>query len=466
VRRWLYGALVLLAATSCKKANPDYCCTAADCAEQSACPDGLFCDNEGAYGDLSNSCVEPPGEPCSESSPCDGDAICHDGLCVECEEGFHCSEVAPVCGEDFTCGECAGNEDCGRFTSSPVCGEDGACRACASGDECESGVCDTAGGGCVAAEHVLYVDGDALGDMCTAVGPCNTIQEAVDLAAGDRIWILVAEGSYAETLTLDGVTVRIIAHGADLVPGAALMSAVVVRAGADVLIEGLRIHDASGTGSGGDGINCANDVESPVLRVHRATIENNADEGIDALACTVEVTRSVLRGNDGGALKLEESDFTIINDFIYENGDADAAGGVTVRGNPPGGAAAARLEHNTIVRNSGPDAVVAGVTCAEVTSTLTFRNNLIWGNNATAPAEVVGASCAHESSLIGPTAADGDGNLNEAPSYVSQGSDDYRLDRGSSGIDAAADSDVVIDHEGDPRPAGDGPDIGADERAL
>jgi len=136
-----------------------------------------------------------------------------------------------------------------------------------------------------------------------------------------------------------------------------------------------------------------------------------------------------------------------------------------VRGNPPGGADAARLEHNTIVRNSGPDATTVGVTCAEVATALTFRNNIVWGNNATAPAEVSGDNCAHRYSLIGPTDAAGTGNLNDAPTYLDQGGDDYRLDDGSAGIDAAADSDVAIDFEGDARPAGLAPDMGADERA-
>jgi hypothetical protein len=193
------------------------------------------------------------------------------------------------------------------------------------------------------------------------------------------------------------------------------------------------------------------------------TIEDNADEGLEAVSCTLEILRSVFRHNDGGAMTLETGDFTVINNFIYENG-VDEIGGVSVRGNPPGGAAAARLEHNTIVRNSGPDATTVGVTCSEVTTALTFRNNIVWANSATAPAETSGDNCAHRSSLIGPEPVSGDGNLNDAPTYLDQAGDDYRLDDGSAGIDAAASSDVAIDFEGDPRPSGDAPDMGADER--
>ena len=464
--RWLVVLATSLALGGCKKANPDYCCTGADCAEQRQCPDDLFCDNEGAFGDLEHSCVEPPGTPCSESNPCDGEApVCHDGLCVECEEAEDCTAAQPVCSGELTCDGCAGNDDCALHAeATPVCGDDGACRACAGGDECTSGVCDTEVGGCVAADDVLYVEEGADGADCTAEAPCGAIQQAVALAEGDRVWILVAEGSYAGTVTLDDVTVRIIGYGADLIP-TSLMSGLVVRGGADVLVEGLRIHDATGTGSGGDGINCANDVDSPILRVRRATIEGNDDEGIEALACTVELTRSVLRGNVGGALTVEDSDFTIINNFVYENGGVDEPGGVSVRGNPPGGETAARIEHNTVVRNIGPDGVVSGVTCSEVVTELTFRNNIVWGNNATASSQVLGATCAHRFSLIGPQEVSGEGNLNVAPTYIDQGSDDYRLEDGSTGIDTAADSDVLVDHEGDARPAGDGPDMGADERA-
>ena len=88
----------------------------------------------------------------------------------------------------------------------------------------------------------------------------------------------------------------------------------------------------------------------------------------------------------------------------------------------------------------------------------------MWGNNPAARAEVSGDACAYRFSLIGPVEVAGDGNLNEAPSHVDQAADDYRLQRGSTGIDAAADSDVTIDHEGDERPAGAAPDMGADER--
>ena len=364
MRTLLFAAALALAATACKKANPDYCCTGADCAEPRACPDGKFCDNDGAFGDLENSCIDAPGATCSDEEPCGGDApICHEGLCVQCTAAEDCGASAPVCGDDMSCGACAGDQDCQAHAAAPVCGEDGACGPCVAGADCASGVCDAAGGGCVAPADILHVESGADGADCTAEAPCGSIQQAIDLAAGDRVWIRVAEGSYAETLTLHGVTARIVADGADLVPGDALVSAVLVTGAADVLIEGLRIHAASGTGAGGDGIHCTNAVDSPVLAVRRAIIEDNADEGIEAISCSVEVTQTVLRRNDGGAITLEGSDFALINDFIYENGP-DEPGGVSIRGNPPGGAGAARLEHNTIVRNGGPEASISGVTCS------------------------------------------------------------------------------------------------------
>lgn len=461
----LATAAALVAATGCKKANEDYCCTSAACAEERGCPDGMVCDNEGERGGLANSCVEVAGETCGPDDPCgDGAPICHQGVCVECEESSDCGAGAPVCDPGaLSCDGCVDADDCAAYADAPVCGDEGACRVCLAGDECASGVCDTAAGGCVAADDVLYVETGGDGDGCTAEDPCGAIQQAIDLADGQRVWILVAPGSYAETLSVVGTTARILADGADLVPGGAVMSAVIVRGAANLVIEGLRIHDASGTGTSGDGVNCANDVDSPLVVLRRVIIEDNADEGVDANVCTIEITRSTLRHNDGRALSLEDTDFVVIDNFMYENGGADQPGGVTVRGNPPGGADSARLEHNTIVRNSAPDGTVAGITCADVTAGLTFRNNLVHANDAAAPAEVVGANCVHEYSLIGPIEAAGANNVNDAPTYVDQAGDDYRLDRGSAGIDAAAPSDVDIDHEGDERPFGDGPDIGADE---
>ena len=52
------------------------------------------------------------------------------------------------------------------------------------------------------------------------------------------------------------------------------------------------------------------------------------------------------------------------------------------------------------------------------------------------------------------------------PAFVDPANDDYHLGSGSAAIDAGVDAGVASDIDGDPRPAGIGYDIGADEFAV
>jgi hypothetical protein len=49
------------------------------------------------------------------------------------------------------------------------------------------------------------------------------------------------------------------------------------------------------------------------------------------------------------------------------------------------------------------------------------------------------------------------------PKFIDPDAGDYHLSLGSAAIDAGVDSNVLIDIDRQPRPAGDGFDIGADE---
>jgi hypothetical protein len=54
-------------------------------------------------------------------------------------------------------------------------------------------------------------------------------------------------------------------------------------------------------------------------------------------------------------------------------------------------------------------------------------------------------------------------NIREDPGFVDPLNDDYHLAAGSAAIDAGIDAGVLFDIDGDPRPVGPRPDIGADE---
>lgn len=488
---WAAVAAVAVAAAGggCTRRNQDFCCTTAEACSRHGgdgtvveCPndsDRPYCDNQ------QRTCIEPPGVPCGPEGECaDPDTpICFEGLCVECGAPADCPFSAPVCGEtDHQCKACSDGSECGAFADRPYC-EGGACvgcrdgsdceqaaapvcdpdqlvcRGCVSGSECASAVCDWMGGACVDDTDVLYVSTDGTGDSCTREAPCGSVADALSVAGGGRNWILMAPGSYQETVDVNGGVIRIVGDGADLRPAGIDSAAVVVRGGADVRVTGLHIHDADGNGDGpGDGVYCTNSGGASTVVLDRVLIDANDDQGVDANTCDLTVTRSTIADNRRGGLDLDSVDFDITNNFIMTNGSGSVvSAGVLIDKNPP---TRGRLEHNTIVANINPNGSPSGVQCVLVGTAIAFRNNIIYGNQGSAT-QIDGDNCAHTYSVIGPNAASGDGNIVTAPSFVSE--TNFHLADGSSGIDAADPSDIAIDFDGDPRPGGASNDIGADE---
>ena len=496
----LLAAVVLLG--GCTRRNQDFCCTTAEACERHGgdgtlrpCedPDRPFCDNEGEYeasGGVGRTCIPLPGQPCSGDTCDDPDSpVCFEGICVECGGPEDCGPDRPVCGElDHVCAGCQEAADCERFADRPFCEagacigcrdpddcadpaapycdlEERVCRGCEAHEECDSGVCDLGGGACVAADRVLYVrtTGTDAAD-CTAIAPCKTVQYAVGRIDGDRRWILVAPGTYEENVVLQEVTARLVGPGAVIeTKGAGLP---VLRAvDTDVAIDGLTLRYAGGGGDPGlaDGVYCVSGGTGAVARLalRQVTVADNAGHGVESHGCELRIERSTLRGNLRGGLLADGARFEVTNSFLVRNGDdAAVVGGARLEGS-----ATSRFEHNTVADNQIADGLAAGLDCA---GGAVLRNNIIYGNIAGTALddddEQVDGNCGHEYSLIGPRPEPGDGNVTPAPPrFADPDGGDYHLTDGSPAIDSAAASDVLVDHDGEPRPAGDGPDIGADE---
>ena len=220
---------------------------------------------------------------------------------------------------------------------------------------------------------------------------------------------------------------------------------------ARVSIEGGTIRMANGTGGGpGDGVYCVNGAD---LTLRQLVIEDNDDEGVDSSDCTLSIDRCDIRGNDGGGIAIDDGRFTVTNSFIARNGQPGGnRGGATIDSTEPG-----VFAHNTVFDNSVQDGQVGGVTCL---GDYTLRNNIIAGNDSL---QTGGAGCQHRHSLIAPEAPEGDGNIDEPPLFVSEADGDFHLATDSPGIDAGETSDVAFDWDGERRPAGEAPDMGADE---
>jgi hypothetical protein len=207
------------------------------------------------------------------------------------------------------------------------------------------------------------------------------------------------------------------------------------------------------------------------VTVDRSTLRGNLGGGIHASMGKLSVTRSQIVGNGEGGVLLTSCDFSLVNDFIVKNGtNSGTYGGVFVNMNPPSGTAGGRFEFNTVSDNQAGDGFSRGVRC-EVTTTLNFRNNIVYHNAQDSHPETIGqvsgSNCKWTYSDIGPgpIMVSGEGNTNLDPTFKDPMSADYHLVAASLAKNAGTTSDVRVDFDGDTRPQDIKFDMGADEVA-
>jgi hypothetical protein len=209
------------------------------------------------------------------------------------------------------------------------------------------------------------------------------------------------------------------------------------------------------------------------------------DDGVDGRGATLLISGNVVTDSADNGIKSEQADYTLIEaNQVYGVGDAgidlDDAGAFTVTNNiialgsgEPGatgvliqtGASARNfLHHNTLVGGNaarlgtGISLTVGGVEVVMV-------NNIVVSHSVGISA-TAGAMPSVTHTLLWGNGLDpitGTGAITEPPRFVAPASWDYHLRPDSPAVDAGLEVGLEEDVDGDPRPLGARPDIGADE---
>jgi len=173
---------------------------------------------------------------------------------------------------------------------------------------------------------------------------------------------------------------------------------------------------------------------------------------------------------DGGGLALYSSDATLTNNLVADNRANRAGGGLSIWGGSP------QMLHTTMARNRGGEGSGIWITnAADDYATVALTNTILVshslgisltaGNTATLEATLWGtATWANEADWGGTgTLVTGTHNYWGDPAFVDPYAGDYHIGPGSAALDRGVDAGVTTDIDGQARPYGPGPDIGADE---
>jgi len=169
---------------------------------------------------------------------------------------------------------------------------------------------------------------------------------------------------------------------------------------------------------------------------------------------------------DGGGIYVSSVTFTMTNNIVADNHANVRGSGFFIQF--PG--IGSHLLHNTIADNSGVGEGVYYNNINHPIYTLAFSNTIIAGHASAGITATSGSIAAIDSTLwygnIQNAAGDGLITQNDHsgnPVFVNPASWDYHISVSSAAIDQGVDAGVALDIDKQARPAGSGPDIGADE---
>ena len=518
-------ALAVLAtafAASCSSKNPLFCDLRSSCDDE----ERSFCDIDRAYPGttLANECIARPSpEACNRAELCPAPMHCTGeemGICVECTKNLHCdgslscdprnnqcttatiiacdpenngdaecaaaSDDLPFCGQDAICVGCLSDANCASNVAEAICDEvDFECRGCIENAECESGLCGDEGT-CAAEANIVYVNdatGLDSGNCGTASTPCKTVGAGIDQVAGLRNTVLIAAGTYAERIAIADTNLALVGQGDVVVrTSLALSEQLVTVSGASaVVIENIEFGMLAAA-TGADMISCTNatarlELRDVVLRgaddvgvvstgcdlvIRESTIAASGGVGVHVTDGTLTLHATKIESNAKGGVDIDGANYSLVNNFITKNGGpASVTGGVRIEDTADRDE---EFAHNTLAHNSRVSGAGIGSALRCEVADVVATNNIFMLEDSSTADLVSGCSTQYSLFDSSSTMAAGTGNISQEAVFVDAEALDFHVVSGSPGTDdAVAIATIVSDIDGDPRPRGDGPDMGADE---
>ncbi len=228
--------------------------------------------------------------------------------------------------------------------------------------------------------------------------------------------------------------------------------------GGAAIISGNHIYNARWGGYFYEGIEISHMTpESPALVINNH-VHDVTDDCLDVNSSWVVVECNRLHDcadkgisiGTGSDSSTQPSSATVVNNLVYASVE-----GIAVKDS-----AAARIVHNTVVSNT------TGLALYEAWDheglgggRATVVNTILWGNGEQISLDAL-STVTVTYSIVGGNWP-GDGNLDADPLFV--GPDDYHLGDDSPAINAGRDEGIAVDLDGQPRPVGGAPDMGAYE---
>ena len=226
-------------------------------------------------------------------------------------------------------------------------------------------------------------------------------------------------------------------------------------AGSDATLRGNAVFSNTGSGVSMGGSDAALSGNS---------VFSNTGTGLSMTGTDITLSGDTVVSNMGGGLGMYQSDATLTNSIVADN--QISTGGSALRLT----ASSLRPIHTTIARNHGGDG--SGIYVSDWSgncSSVALTNIILVGH--TVAVTVTGGNEVAVDAVLwygtpitvsqAPTAVVSVRNQHTGdPAFAPDG---YHLTGGSAAINRAVDADVAFDIEGDARPDGCFPDLGADE---